>query len=212
MRAAESPAVKFWRDRGSLEWARVLPGYWGATAQPHRAALIQSLRKLPRFESARELGCCAGTNILMLRQVMPWVTVEGLELSPDASIFAQQKFVNDPSVRITCTNIIEDSKLWAPAEADVVFTCYTLTYISPDDIADLMEAIVRSAGVGIVLTEPMYGSPGRIPVHYTTEWRHDYVRLLDAALHKSGRPAQMTAEKLTEPVEHCDGILRVEFA
>ncbi len=58
MMAASSPATLFWRDRGPMDWARVLPTYWGATAQPHRAALIAALRKLPRFESvaARQIS------------------------------------------------------------------------------------------------------------------------------------------------------------
>lgn len=212
MRAAESPAVKFWRDRGSLEWARVLPTYWEATAQPHRAALMQSLQKMPRFESVRELGCCAGTNIAMVRQLFPWAIVDGLEISPDAAIFAQQKFINDPSVRITCADIVAESKLWTPAETDVVFTCYTLTYISPDDIGDLVHEIVKSATIGVAIAEPMYGDMGRIPVQYTTEWRHDYVRIFDDALARDGRHAQLVAEKLPQPVEYCDGILRVVFA
>lgn len=211
MSTKSSPAVQFWRDRGTLEWARVLPTYWEATAQPHRTALIEALRKFPRFESARELGCCAGTNIKMLRDVMPWVTVEGLELSPDASIFAQKKFQDDHAVRIGCTDILAEQDCWEPREVDVVFTCYTLAYVNPDDMPRLMASVIRSAAVGVVIVEPMYGDVGRIPVHFTTEWRHDYARVLDTVFHESGRKGTMTVEKLVTPTEYCDGVARIMF-
>lgn len=211
MMAASSPATQFWRDRGPMDWARVLPTYWGATAQPHRAALIQSLRKLPRFETLRELGCCAGTNLAMIRQVFPWVAVEGLEVSPDAAVFAQNKLAADPAVRIVCSDMLHEAEVWDPQEVDVTISCYALAYIAPDDLPALLTAVVNATKWGLILVEPAYGDFGRMPVQYTCEWRHDYTRLLDAALRDSGRPAAMTVEKLDQPVEHCDGLIRVAF-
>jgi hypothetical protein len=211
MMAASSPATQFWRDRGPMDWARVLPTYWGATAQPHRASLIASLRKQPRFESLRELGCCAGTNIAMIRQVFPWAAVEGLEVSPEASLFAQDKFAADPAVRITCTDILYEAEVWDPGEVDVTISCYALAYIAPEDLDDLLVAAVRASSKGLVIVEPMYGDIGRIPVHYTAEWRHDYTQRLDRILAAAERPASLVAEKLDNPVEQCDGIVAVTF-
>ena len=208
---ASAPATKFWRDRGAAEWARVLPTYWGATAQPHRAALINRLRKLPAFESIRELGCCAGTNLAMIRQQFPYVAIEGIELSSEATAFAQDKLGKDPLTRVICQDILQCSYDWEPDEADVVFTCYTLAYVAPENILALLASILRSARKAVVLVEPMYGPIGRMPVHYTCEWRHDYAALITEAMQFDSRPAHFVAEKLDTPVEHCDGIATVIF-
>jgi hypothetical protein len=50
-----------------------------------------------------------------------------------------------------------------------------------------------------------------MPVQYTAEWRHDYTAILEPILRDSGRPAKMTGEKLDVPVEHCDGLVTVQF-
>jgi hypothetical protein len=147
----------------------------------------------------------------MIRQVFPWVAVEGLEVSSEASIFAQEQFKLDPAVRITCGDMLHESEVWDPHEVDVVVSCYSLAYVAPEDLSDLLEAVVRSAAKAVVLVEPMYGPPGRMPVQYTAEWRHTYTDLLEPLLRADGRPARMTGEKLDTPVESCDGIVTVHF-
>jgi len=211
MMAASSPATQFWRDRGPLEWARVLPTYWDAVSQPHRAALIKALRAVPRFESIRELGCCAGTNLFMIRQTFPWAMMEGLEVSPEAAIFAQGKFATDPQVRVVCGDMLHEADTWDPHDVDVVFSCYSLAYVAPEDLDDLLAAMVRSASTAVILVEPMHGDLGKMPVRYTCEWRHDYANALARALTMDGRPARLQVEKLDTPTESCDGLAVVTF-
>lgn len=211
MQNASSPATAFWRDRGALSWARVLPTYWAATGQAHRAALIAALRKLPRFESLRELGSCAGTNIKMIREAFPWCAVEGVELSYEAATFSQLQFGADPYVRIVCNDMMDEQQHWEPQDVDVTVSCYTLAYVAPEELEDFLLAMVNASKVGMVIIEPQYGEIGRVPNKNLCEWRHDYTKALDKVMYNSGRKAMMSAEKLNEPVEICDGIMRIEF-
>lgn len=213
MMAAASPATAFWRDRGPRDWARVLPTYWEDTARPHRQTLIQTLRDYPRFETLRELGSCAGTNLKLVRDAFPWVQVQGLEVSEAACIFAQQKFLRDGAVGILCADMREDAPLWADGEADIVISCYSLAYIPPEEIEVLLRHVCRSAAVGVVLVEPMIGDFGRIKdtPGGLVEWRHDYARLLDTILTEDPRPAKLESAPLPVAVEQCDGIIKVTY-
>lgn len=212
MVAPSASATNFWRDRGPESWARILPTYWNSQDQPHRGALIESLRLLPRFETVRELGCCAGTNLALIRKAFPWVSVEGIELSVEAATFAQDKLAQEPQCRVVCLDMVEDAPSWADGEADVVVSCYALAYIDPETLRRLMAHIIRSARVGVVLVEPMHNGPvGRLPVMYAAEWRHDYQAVIDEALRLDGRPASSTVGSLNTPVESCDGVAVVAF-
>lgn len=210
---ASAPATQFWAERGPYEWARVLPTYWEAGAQAHRTAMISAMRDLPPFESVRELGCAAGTNLKLIRTAFPSAIVQGLDVSQEAVLFAQDKFLRDGAVGVMQADILQDGELWEPGEVDVVVTCYTLAYVSPDDIETVMTNILRSARVGCVFVEPMMGETGRIHVNCPglIEWRHDYVRLLDTLLNADPRNAALDAMPLPEAVELCDGLVRVTY-
>lgn len=195
------------------EWSTALPKYWAATGQPHRAALIDQLRTLPHFENIRELGSCAGTNIRLFREAFPHAAVEGIDVSEAAVLFAQDKLATDPYVRVVHADILDEAPQWQDEEADVVVSCYALTYIAPEDLPDLLGHIVRSARVGIAFAEPMVGPPARLPIRYdTVEWRHDYSAVLTPILQAAGRPATMSLSTLAAPIDHCDGVLSVSFA
>ena len=209
--AASAPATQFWRDRGSQDWARVLPSYWEAGAQPHRHALLEAIRSLPRFDTLREIGCCAGTNLRMIRQNFPWINVEGTEISVEAATFAQDKLKDDPGVRVVCTDLFLDAPLWADREVDVAASVYTLAYVAPEEIMQVLAHMLRSASVGVIIVEPMHGPKGRIPVQYTAEWCHDYGDLITTILADDPRPADLKVGTLSQPVERCDGIVVVTF-
>lgn len=210
---ASAPATQFWAERGPHAWARVLPTYWEAGAQPHRRAMVDAMRALSPFESVRELGCAAGTNLKLVREAFPNVIVQGLDVSQEAVLFAQEKFLRDGAVGVMQADILEDSDWWEPGEVDVVLTCYTLAYVSPDDIEMIMSRTLQSARVGCIFVEPMMGETGRL---YTQcpgliEWRHDYVRILDKLLSTDPRNASLDAMPLPEAVELCDGLVRVKY-
>lgn len=209
--AASAPATQFWRDRGPAEWARILPTYWGAGGQPHRQAMLAAMRVMPRFESLREIGCCAGTNINLIRQAFPWIAIEGTELSVEAATFAQDKFAKDPYVRIVCSDLFTDAPLWEDRGVDVMLSVYTLAYVAPSEIEDVLRHVLRAADKGVLLIEPMHGQPGRLPVTYTMEWRHDYVRLLNDILSTLGRKAMLNVTELPQKQEYCDGAALVQF-
>lgn len=208
---ASAPATQFWRERGSQDWARVLPSYWEAGAQPHRLAMLDALKRLGRFESLREIGCCAGTNIRLIRETFPWVACEGTEISVEAATFAQDKLAADPAVRIVCTDLFEDAPLWAAREVDVALSVYTLAYVAPEEIMGILRHILRSAAKGVLLVEPMHGPKGRIPVQYTAEWCHDYRDLIETVMADDPRQASLDVATLHAPVERCDGMVLVKF-
>lgn len=209
---ASAPATRFWAERGPFNWARVLPTYWEAGSQPHRAELVQALKGLPTFESVRELGCCAGTNLRMIREAFPKVLAQGMDVSEEAVLFAQDKFVKDGAVGIVQADILADSRYWEPGEVDVVFSCYTLAYIAPADLRLLLRAMVRSAKVGVVVVEPMLGDFGLLRSSSgLIEWRHDYTNLIAGILEEDARPSKLESWPLPTPVELCDGLIRVTF-
>lgn len=209
--AASAPATQFWRDRGPESWARVLPTYWEAGGQPHRKALLEALHTFPRFESLREVGCCAGTNLRLIRETFPWVAMEGTELSIEAATFAQDKFANDPRTRVVCTDLFLDAPLWADRDVDVTISCYTLAYVAPEDLDEILHNMLRSSTIGIVIVEPMHGSIGRLPVTYTSEWRHDYREAINRIMAMDPRRADLNVGRIDPPTESCDGILLVKF-
>lgn len=210
---ASAPATRFWRERGPWDWGRVLPTYWEAGAQSHRQFLIQSLRDFPRFETVRELGCCAGTNLGLVRVAYPWTQVQGLDVSQEAVLFAQQKFLRDGAVGVLQADFLEDAPLWQDGEADIVFSCYSLAYVAPEDLENLLGHVVRSAAIGCVFVEPMIGETGLIRQAHggLIEWRHDYAAILDRVLANDPRAAKLESMPLPEPVESCDGYVRVTF-
>lgn len=209
--AASASATQFWRDRGPLEWARVLPEYWAAGAQPHRQAMLGAFKALPRFETLREIGCCAGTNLRLIRETYPWIAVEGTELSVEAATFAQDKLADDPLARVVCTDLFVDAPLWEPQGVDVTLSVYTLAYVAPSQIEDILRHMLRASRVGVLIVEPMLGEPGRLPVYYTMEWRHDYGEILTRLIYEANRTAELQVQQLPVAQEHCDGAALVKF-
>lgn len=210
--AASAPATQFWRDRGPESWARVLPTYWEAGGQPHRKALLEALHTLPRFESLREIGCCAGTNLRLIRETYPWVLLEGTELSIEAATFAQDKFAADVKTRVVCTDLFADAPLWPDRDTDVTVSCYTLAYVAPEDLDDILRHMLRASAIATIIVEPMHNGPvGRLPVTYAPEWRHDYKEAINRIMAVDPRKADLSVGQISPPTESCDGILAVRF-
>ncbi len=209
--AASAPATQFWRDRKPADWASVLPKYWEAGGQPHRQAMLSALRSLPRFETLREIGCCAGTNLRLIREAMPWISVEGTEIGIPAATFAQDKFVKDPYTRVVCTDMFLDAPLWDDQEVDVTMSIYTLAYVAPEELEGMLRHMLRASRVGVLLIEPMLGEPGRLPVHYTMEWRHNYSETLQHILPTISRRCRLDVTALPQAQEFCDGAAMVTF-
>jgi hypothetical protein len=140
------------------------------------------------------------------------VVVQGVEVSQEACIYAQNKFIKDGRVGILWSDILDAASRWEPAEVDVVVSCYSLAYVAPDDLNGLLAAMVRSARVGIILIEPMMGEPCMMyAAGGMIEWRHDYVNRLSRILTTDRRPATLDSAQLPQAVELCDGAIMVKF-
>lgn len=173
--------------------------------------MLEALRAFPRFEFLREVGCCAGTNLRLIREAFPWVVLEGTEISIEAATFAQDKFANDAQTRVVCTDMYMDAPLWEDREVDVTMSCYTLAYVPPDDLDDILWHMLRASSVGVLIIEPTHGEIGQLPHGYTTVWRHDYSEAISRIMALDPRRADLSVGFISPSIEDCDGLTMVKF-
>lgn len=210
MYPASTSASTYWSSRS--DWRQALPEYWGATHQPHRRVLVDVVKTFSPIKELRELGCCAGTNLRMLRSVLPDLRMEGLDISKEAVAFAQDKFDRDPLVSIQYGDILEEAPLWPDRDADVTMTCFTLAHVHPSHLSDLLWHMLRASRIGLVMAEPFKGPVGQFEHATLSVWRHDYKAVLDPLLRRTGRYATFSAVEISDSVDFCDAIMTVRFA
>lgn len=194
--AAPTSAVAqaFWsQPREDSEWERL----WNLTDQPHRQVLLQQLHLLRHFKTLTEVGTQVGTNLRLIRQAFPWVTVTGVELNPSAVAFARRKFIADPQVEIVHGSLVAMAPL---PPTDVVVTCYSLAYVAPTDILTAIKRLATAAKVGLVLVEPNRADISELVrgLHFP-EWIHPISALLAGAL--AGRRGRLINRAIDPPVD-----------
>lgn len=146
-----------WADRSDPDWAAQ---YWAAVTQPHRHALVRAIDTLAPFDSVLELGCAAGVNLRLLHDRYHHVRLSGIDVNATLVDLARVKSAEAGwALHATQGDIRTVDPL--PA-ADVVFSCYTLAYLTPDDARQVVRRMSRAAQLGIVVMEPM--SEHRFPV------------------------------------------------
>lgn len=182
-------ATERWERRirhGGTEYLRM---YWEATEDAHRAPLIDEvMRLLPSAAGGDvlEVGCHVGTNLRVLARRQPFVRAYGVDVSPDAITFGRAEFWNLPEaerparvdLRVGSAQALSDLP-----EMDVVFSCYALAYVAPDDLYGALSRMWTLARRGLVIAEPMVLlTDPREPAARVTrlnpcpEWAHDFAR------------------------------------
>lgn len=122
-----------------------------------------------RFESAIELGCGWGDNLLALRQLFPTIDVAGVEINHRTAAGARE--------RLQCpiyTHSVLD--FTAPRTWDLAFTKGVLIHIPPAELERAYEVLVRSAGRWVLVAE--YYNPTPVEVPYRGQagmlWKRDF--------------------------------------
>lgn len=176
-------ASERWEGRAREQGEIYLRTYWEDVAAPHRVPLVEAVYGLePR--SVLEVGCHAGPNLRMLSRplALRHTVLSGIDISPEAIDFARAQFALEGiGVDLRCQSILTMDM----PRAEVVFTCYTLAYISPDDIGLALDRLWTHTTRALVLAEPMLikgpetsiplaSDRGLIRLSPCPEWAHDY--------------------------------------
>jgi SAM-dependent methyltransferase len=177
----------FWTKKG-IDGPNGWAFYWNTRHEPHRDVLVQTLQQLPPFTSLFEVGCGPGMNLWRIQEAFPDAILTGLDVSQAAVDYGAERFAEADrqgllagTGRVTlCAGTVPDA-LEAFDPADVVLSCYALTYVPPTLIEPTLTRLVELARQAIVLAEPMVvpGLPGGI-VHALGESRYDYLRWFQA--------------------------------
>ena len=115
------------------------------------------LRAVNKIESARELGCNVGLNLLAIKRLKPSIQLEGYEINAEAVSQAKQLEVAD----ITQGTILEKI---TSSKVDLTFTCGTLIHINPEYLNTVYENLVSGSNKYVLVAE--YYNPTPIKVTY----------------------------------------------
>lgn len=180
----ESELERWWASRP----ASYADDYFFATEEAYRSALIDRLMSwYPTATSFLELGCSGGGNLRLLAERKPESEIEGIEIGEAVVNRARILFEGHGyrNVRLQAGRVQDLLPFVNPR--DVVFSCGTLCYISPDEIEEVLGAILRVARLGCVLMEPCANCPqARLPG--ANIWNHDLRRLTGATWELTPEP------------------------
>jgi pseudaminic acid biosynthesis-associated methylase len=159
-------------DRNTLDsegLARLYRGNYGIGRREINQTFLQDI---PREATFLEVGCNAGNQLLLLRE-MGYTNLAGVELQPYAMEIAR--------ARLPGAALAQGSALALPhedASFEVVFTSGVLIHISPDDLPRAMDEIHRCAKSYIWGLEYYWPEVTEISYrkHSGLLWKMDYAR------------------------------------
>jgi len=159
MRATES----FWAGDFGNAYNKRAPGDVEANISFFRRAL----QKVAWINSAVELGCGVGANLLALKRVAPHLELTGVEINEEA---AAQAANHAPIHRCSLLD-------WEPSRAfDLALTKGVLIHIAPPDLRIAYEKLMASSRRWILLAE--YYNPTPIEIEYRGHagrlWKRDF--------------------------------------
>ena len=213
-----SSALEFWGARHQTAPADWAESYWNSSARPYRTALIGAMRALGggrSLSSALELGCNAGPNLRRVHEAWPNARLFGCDVNGHA-LAALRGYAQDEGWA-SCLTLMEGAietqlaSVTAGLSVDVVFSCYALAYVSPHEIARVIEQAVRLARWGVVFLEPLgdlVAPDWRYPPP-TPEWAHGYASLLAPYV---GPGRSLTITRLVTPADGLNGLVSLEVA
>jgi pseudaminic acid biosynthesis-associated methylase len=127
---------------------------------------------IPKDARFLELGCNAGNQLLMLKQ-MGWPNLSGTELQPFAMEIARSR-LPDATFKLGSALALP----WEDCSFDDVLTCGVLIHISPADLASALDEIYRTTREYIWGTE--YYAPEVTEVRYRDHsellWKMDFAK------------------------------------
>jgi SAM-dependent methyltransferase len=179
----------WWRKRSGDEWTAT---YWNDDRAPRRDNIIDALRStFGTPVSVLDVGCNAGPNLRRIAAEFPGCRLSGFDVNQEAIDVAVQRFSDAGiDVALSVGSFYEVLPRIATDSIDVVVSSYSLAYVPPASLREVLGELVRIARRGLVLAEPMaFGgtrSPGVLTVPWH-DWRHDYAaELIGIGLAPSG--------------------------
>ncbi len=216
MQTATVAAVDWWAAQRGANVSVWIGDYQKSLHRAHRTAIVEIVRRYD-VASVLEVGCHCGPNLIRLAQDVPTLTdLFGIDASAQA-VQAGQEWANESGlgdrVQMREGRFPAATASMADGCADVVLSCYSLAYLSPEDLDAALFEIGRLAKKVVILAEPV--SPGEPTSLSRTangyqEWAHAYGR----ALKWIGSLRGMTLRTLTmnPPIDNLNAILVLERA
>jgi SAM-dependent methyltransferase len=162
-----------WRIRGITEPVR-------AAAHPHRAVLLEALRRFAPFDSVLEVGCHTGANLLVLARAFPHVDLSGVDVNPRAITLGRKALARAGVSRVRLDVArADDLRRLADRSVDLAVTDATLMYVGPDKIRRALAELVRVTRRAIICNEwhMVQDAPEPASRWHDMHWLHDYRRL-----------------------------------
>jgi SAM-dependent methyltransferase len=194
-----------WRKRGGEDWVM---GYWNDDRSPRRDHLVDALRTTfgaPR--SVLDIGCNAAPNLRRIASEFPGCRLSGFDINEGAIVGARRRFAEIGIPVDLQVGTFYDVLPAIPTDSvDVIISTFALAYVPPTHLAEVLADIVRIAGRGVVLAEPLAlnGRPAGVLTVPWYDWRHDYA----AAFYGLGVPPErVTVFDLPKPGAPDSGLL-----
>ena len=159
-------------ERNTVD-TEALDQLWRRNYGVARSTINESfLGGVPKDAKFLEVGCNAGNQLLMLRQ-MGWKNLSGTELQPFAMEIAHSR-LPDATFKLGSALALP----WEDSSIDVVFTCGVLIHISPADLPSVMDEIYRTTRAYIWGSEYYAPEITQVPYrdHNELLWKMDFAR------------------------------------
>ncbi len=211
---ARDAGTRWWRVHHQLEERGWALGCWTSLDLSRRAKVIETLALFTDARTFLELGCHVGSNLRLLAIALRPERLTGLDVNDEAVQMGRTLFTEErvDNVRLECGDFLSVLPRLPDKSEDVIFSCYSLAYVHPDDLERVLGHALRIARLGIVVAEPQVRAPAerRGVRHKTFEWNHDYRR----AFRNLGIfPAQLTFTDLeVDDLHHMNAILVVNLS
>jgi pseudaminic acid biosynthesis-associated methylase len=144
----------FWAGAFGDEYTRRNQGQEVVAA--NTALFARILARLPKLDSAVELGANIGMNLLALRRLLPQARLAAVEINDSA--VAELRRIE--GVEVTVGSLFD----YAPAApADLALIKGVLIHIAPERLPDAYAALYRSSARYLCLAEYYNPSPVEVP-------------------------------------------------
>ncbi len=167
--------TRWWTD--THQEIQAAQAMWDAWTQPHREqSLAMALHCLGPVQSVYELGCGSGPNLRLLKEKYPQpLTLGGSEPCEGMASFASEH-LDIPIDR-------EPLPAIPRGQWDVVFSCYTLAYIHPEDVIRVCKELAKSQTRALILIEPQPSHAQGVGLYsrgpqVIPDWFHNYPLIL----------------------------------
>ena len=170
--------AQYWKDRpltpDDKDWIDNQPNwvesYVHSTYHPHRQLIVDALVEIP-FESALEIGCNTGSNLIRIHELFPEVKLAGIDVNKKC-INKAKGFLGKATFKVSDYHSIP----FPDKSFDVVLADAVLMYSSPKQIAKAMSEIDRVAKQVVIIVDRLDKSKSGVRNGHV--WARNYPTIL----------------------------------